>query len=261
MAKEGIAYADALRQAQQLGYAEANPANDVEGIDAAYKLAILASLAFHTPVKPSAIYRQGISGLHPRDFTYAHELGFAVKLLAIAKERGTTIEARVHPALVPLDSQLATVDGVYNAIQIEGDLVGTLVFYGRGAGGRPTSSTVVADILTIARNIAMGGIIRPRMELNRRVAVMPMSDVETRYYFRLSVGDQPGVLAQIASVLGDQHISISAVIQKELDSVAQTAVIVILTHPSIEKAVQTAVAQLAALPSIKQVGALIRVEQ
>ncbi|MCK9357338.1 MAG: homoserine dehydrogenase [Dehalococcoidia bacterium] len=261
MAKEGIAYGDALRQAQQLGYAEANPANDVEGIDAAYKLAILASLAFHTPVKPSAIYRQGISTLHPRDFTYAHELGFAVKLLAIAKERGTTIEARVHPALVPLDSQLATVDGVYNAIQIEGDLVGTLVFYGRGAGGRPTSSTVVADVLTIARNIAMGGIIRPRMELNRRVAVMPMSDVETRYYFRLSVGDQPGVLAQIASVLGDQRISISAVIQKELDPVAQTAVIVILTHPSIEKAVQTAVAQLAALPSIKQVGALIRVEQ
>jgi len=261
MAKEGIAYADALRQAQQLGYAEANPANDVEGIDAAYKLAILASLAFHTPVKPSAIYRQGISGLHPRDFTYAHELGFAVKLLAIAKERGTTVEARVHPAFVPLDSQLATVDGVYNAIQIEGDLVGTLVFYGRGAGGRPTSSTVVADVLTIARNIAMGGIIRPRMELNRRVPVMPMSDVETRYYFRLSVGDQPGVLAQIASVLGEQRISISAVIQKELDPAAQTAVIVILTHPSVEKAVQTAVAQLAALPSIKQVGALIRVEQ
>ncbi len=260
MAKEGIAYGDALRQAQQLGYAESNPANDVEGIDAAYKLAILASLAFHTPVKPSAIYREGISTLHPRDFTYAQELGYAVKLLAIAKQRGSSIEARVHPALVPLDNQLATVDGVYNAIQVEGDLVGTLVFYGRGAGGGPTSSTVVADTLTIARTIAMGGAVRPRMELNRRIPVTPMSEVQTRYYFRLSVGDQPGVLAQIARVLGDQSISISAVIQKELDPVAQTAVIVILTHPSVEKAAQTAAAQMAALPSIRQVGALIRVE-
>ena len=260
MASEGLPYEQALRQAKELGYAEPDPTNDVEGIDAAYKLAILASLAFHTPVRPSSIYREGISRLDPKDFTYAHELGYAVKLLAIAKQRGDAIEARVHPALVPMDSQLATVDGVFNAVQIEADLVGTLVFYGRGAGGRPTSSTVVADVLTIARNIAMEGIIRPRMELNRRLTVVPMADIETRYYFRLSVLDQPGVLAQIARVLGDNRISISAVIQKELDPVAQTAQIVILTHPSVEKSVQAAVSELGSLPLINKVGALIRVE-
>ena len=260
MAREGLPYEQALRQAQELGYAEPDPTNDVEGIDAAYKLAILASLAFHTPVRPSSVYREGISRLNPKDFTYAHELGYAVKLLAIAKEHGSAIEARVHPAFTPLQTQIATVDGVYNAVQIEGDLVGTIVFYGRGAGGRPTSSTVVADVLTIARNIAMGGIIRPRMELNRRVPVAPMSDIETRYYLRVSVSDQPGVLAQIGRVLGDHRVSISSVIQKELDLEAQTAQIVILTHPSQEKAVQAAVAEMTALPLVREIGALIRVE-
>ena len=261
MAHEGMDYATALRQAQDLGYAEPDPTNDTEGIDAAYKLAILASLAFHTPVRPSAVYRQGISSLDPKDFTYAHELGYAVKLLAIARRQGDALEARVHPALTPLDSQLANVDGVYNAIQIEGDLVGTLVFIGRGAGGQPTSSTVVADVLTIARNIANGGLIRPRIELNRRIPVMPMLDVETSYYFRLAVVDQPGVLAQISRVLGDHHISISSVIQKELDPVAQTAIIVIMTHPSSERSVQATVAEFAHLPLVQEVSALIRVER
>ena len=260
MANEGLPYAQALSQAQELGYAETDPTNDVEGIDAVYKLAILASLAFHTPVRPSAIYREGISNLDPKDFTYARELGYAVKLLAIAKKHGDSIEARVHPAFTPLGTQLATVDGVYNAIEIEGDLVGTLVFYGRGAGGRPTSSTVVADVLTIARNIAMEGIIRPRMELNRRIPVAPIADIETRYYFRLSASDQPGVLAQVGRVLGENRISISSVIQKELDPEAQTAQIVILTHPSVERSVQAAVAELGSLPLITKVGALIRVE-
>jgi len=260
MAKEGLPYEQALRQAQELGYAETDPTNDVEGIDAVYKLAILASLAFHTPVRPSSIYREGISHLDPKDFTYAHELGYAVKLLAIAKQRGGALEARVHPALTPLGTQLATVDGVYNAVEIEGDLVGTIVFYGRGAGGRPTSSTVVADVLTIARNIAMEGIIRPRMELNRRIPVAPMADIETRYYFRLSASDQPGVLAQVGRVLGDNRISISSVIQKELDPDAKTAQIVILTHPSLERSVLAAVSELGSLPLINKVGALIRVE-
>ncbi len=260
MAKEDLPYEDALRLAQELGYAEPDPANDVEGIDALYKLAILASLGFHTPVRPSDVYREGITSLDPKDFTYAHELGYAVKLLAIARQRGDALEARVHPALTPLDNQLATVDGVFNAVQIEGDLVGTLVFYGRGAGGGPTSSTVVADVLTIARYIAMGGIIRPRMELNRRIPVMPMADIMTRYYFRLSVADQPGVLAQIGRVLGEHEVSISAVIQKELDPEAQTAQVVILTHPSREHSVQSAVAELEALPLINRVSALIRVE-
>jgi len=260
MATEDLPYEDALKQAQQLGYAESDPTNDIEGIDAAYKLAILTSLAFHTPVKPSSIYREGITSLQPKDFKYAAELGYAVKLLAIGKSSGDRIEARVHPALTPLDTQLAKVDGVYNAIHVEGDLVGTTVFFGRGAGGSPTSSTVVADVLTTARSIALGGIIRPRLELNRRLPVMPMDDVVTRYYFRLSVKDQPGVLAQISRVLGDHRISISSVIQKELNAEAQTAIIVIMTHPSVERNVRTTVAELNALPLVEEVSALIRVE-
>jgi len=260
MAREDLPYQEALRQAQDLGYAETDPTNDVEGIDAVYKLAILTSLAFHTPVRPSAIYREGIANLHPKDFKYATELGYALKLLAIGKSGEDNIEARVHPALIPLDTQLAKVDGVYNAVQIEGDLVGTTVFFGRGAGGSPTSSTVVADVLTTARSIALGGIIRPRIELNRRLPVMPMDNIVTRYYFRLSVVDQPGVLAQISRVLGDHKISISSVIQKELNLEAQTAVIVIMTHPSVERNVRTTVAELNALPLVEEVSALLRVE-
>ena len=260
MAREDLPYHEALKQAQNLGYAETDPTNDVEGIDAVYKLAILTSLAFHTPVRPSAIYREGIANLHPKDFKYATELGYALKLLAIGKSGEDNIEARVHPALIPLDTQLAKVDGVYNAVQIEGDLVGTTVFFGRGAGGSPTSSTVVADVLTTARSIALGGIIRPRIELNRRLPVMPMDNIVTRYYFRLSVVDQPGVLAQISRVLGDHKISISSVIQKELNLEAQTAVIVIMTHPSVEKNVRTTVAELNALPLVEEVSALLRVE-
>jgi len=260
MAKEGIAYADALRQAQQLGYAEANPANDVEGIDAAYKLAILASLAFHTPVKPSAIYRQGISGLHPRDFTYAHELGFAVKLLAIAKERGTTVEARVHPAFVPLDSQLATVDGVYNAIQVEGDLAGKLVFYGEGAGALRASSAIMADVLTISKNICRGVSNILDVQLDQKLAVKPMLDIETRYYFRLTVVDRPGVLAQISKVLGDNSVSISSVIQKESDPLAKTAELVIMTHSAREEAVQKAIKEVGQLAVVNEVSSFVRVE-
>ena len=260
MARDNVEYETALKEAMELGYAEPDPTNDVEGIDAAYKLAILASLAFHTPVRPDEVYREGISRLQPKDFRYAAELGYAIKLLAIAKERENTLEARVHPAFTPLESQLATVDGVYNAIQIEGDLVGTLVFYGRGAGGRPTSSTVIADVLTIAHNIAMGGTIRPRMELGRRIPVIPMDEVSTRYYFRLSANDEPGVLAQISRVLGDHRISISSVIQKELDPEHEKATIVIMTHPSVEQNVQTAVSELNALPLVDSVSSVVRVE-
>ena len=260
MAREDMDYQTALRQAQDLGYAESDPTNDVEGMDAAYKLAILSSLAFHTPVKPSDIYTQGISTLHPKDFTYARELGYAVKLLAIAKHHGDSIEARVHPALIPFDSQLANVDGVYNAVQIEGDLVGPLVFLGKGAGAMPTASTVVADVLTIARSIAAASIITPRIEMNRRISVKPMSRIETSYYLRIAVKDQPGVLAEIARVLGEHSISISSVIQKELNTAEQTAVIVIMTHPAVEASVQAAVAEFARLPKVDEVSALIRVE-
>jgi homoserine dehydrogenase len=153
MAKEGLDFSVALRKAQELGYAEADPAKDIEGVDAAYKLAILTTIAFGTEVKPENVYHEGISRLQARDFRYARELGYAIKLLAIAKRFGDSIEARVHPVFIPEDSLLAKVDGVYNAIHVEGDLVGKVIFHGEGAGPRATSSAVVSDIIKIAQNI------------------------------------------------------------------------------------------------------------
>jgi len=260
MSQEGLDFALALKQAQELGYAEANPANDIEGIDTVYKLAILSSLAFHTEVDPQDIYREGISRLTPQDFRYAKEFGYAIKLLAIAKRAGETIEVRAHPAFIPEESQLAKVDGVYNAIQVEGDLAGKLIFYGRGAGALPASSAIIADVLTIARNICHGVSNVPRVKLNQKLAVKPMSDINTRYYFRLNVADRPGVLSQISEILGKNNISISSVIQKESDLTSQTAVLVVMTHPAEERAVQKALDQVRQLTVVNEVGNFVRVE-
>ncbi len=260
MSQEGLDFSLALKQAQELGYAEANPANDIEGIDAAYKLAILSSLAFHTAVKPQDIYCEGVSRLQVSDFRYAKEFGYAIKLLAIAKRVDEAIELRVHPVFIPEDSQLAKVNGVYNAIQVEGDLAGKLVFYGQGAGALPASSAIIADVLTIARNICHGVTSYPKVELNQKLLVKPMTNIKTRYYFRLNVADRPGVLAQISKVLGDNSISISSVIQKESNPISQTAVIVIMTHPSEEKAVQKALGEIRRLTMVKEISNFIRVE-
>ncbi len=260
MSQEGLDFSLALKQAQELGYAEANPANDIEGIDAAYKLAILSSLAFHTAVKPQDIYCEGVSRLQVSDFRYAKEFGYAIKLLAIAKRVDEAIELRVHPVFIPEDSQLAKVNGVYNAIQVEGDLAGNLVFYGQGAGALPASSAIIADVLTIARNICHGVTNVPKVELNQKLLVKPMTNIKTRYYFRLNVADRPGVLAQISKVLGDNSISISSVIQKESNPISQTAVIVIMTHPSEEKAVQKALGEIRRLTMVKEISNFIRVE-
>src|SRR4030042_4322870 len=213
MAKEGLDFSAALKHAQKLGYAEADPTNDIEGIDAAYKLAILATIAFGTEVKPENVYHEGISRLQARDFRYARELGYAIKLLAIAKREGGFIEARVHPVFIPEDSLLAKVDGVYNAILVEGDLVGQVIFYGEGAGPRATSSAVVSDIIKISQDINSGKPTAPRLPFAPGRTVMPMAEIKTRYYMRMSVADQPGVLAQISKILGDHAISISSVIQ------------------------------------------------
>ncbi len=260
MSQEGLDFSLALKQAQELGYAEANPANDIEGIDAAYKLAILSSLAFHTAVKPQDIYCEGVSRLQVSDFRYAKEFGYAIKLLAIAKRVDEAIELRVHPVFIPEDSQLAKVNGVYNAIQVEGDLAGKLVFYGQGAGALPASSAIIADVLTIARNICHGVTNVPKVELNQKLVVKPMTNIKTRYYFRLNVADRPGVLAQISKVLGDNSISISSVIQKESNPISQTAVIVIMTHPAEEKAVQKALGEIRQLTMVKEISNFIRVE-
>jgi len=260
MSQEGLDFSTALKEAQELGYAEANPANDIEGTDAAYKLAILAGLAFHTIVDTQDIYCEGISRLQTQDFSYAKEFGYAIKLLAIAKREANSIEMRVHPVFIPEDSQLAKVDGVYNAIQVESDLAGNLVFYGQGAGALRASSAIMADVLAIARNICHGAISVPKAPINQKLALKPMSSIKTRYYFRLSVADRPGVLAQISEVLGHNSISISSVIQKESDLESQTAVLVIMTHPAEEKSVQKALKEIRQLTVVNEVSNFIRVE-
>jgi homoserine dehydrogenase len=260
MSREGAAFADALRQAQDLGYAEADPTNDVEGHDAVYKLAILASLAFHSHVTVPDIYREGIATLTPRDFRYAAELGYAIKLLAIARRDEDGIEARVHPALVPQDELLAKVDGALNAVQVEGDLVGRVLFQGAGAGSLPTTSAIMADVLDAARSIVLGSRPSP-WRYTSGMAVKPMSDLQTRYYIRVEVTDKPGVLAGIARAFGDNGVSIASVIQKETGETAPAAELVIVTHTAREAAVQASIARIEGLQGdVRRVGAVLRVE-
>jgi homoserine dehydrogenase len=260
MAREGIDFPSALKSAQKLGYAEADPKNDIEGIDSTYKLAILASLAFHHQVRPQDVHCEGISRLDSRDFRYAKELGFAIRLLAIGKQSDNLIEVRVHPVFIPEESLLAKVDGVYNAILVEGDLVGKVLFYGEGAGASATSSAMVADVVSAARDIVTGTGTRARWRLEPNKKIRPMAELETRYYLRLNVDDQPGVLAQVSKVLGDHRISISSVIQKTVDDKAKAAEIVIMTHPAREAEMQQALKELGRMASVKEIGNFIRVE-
>jgi homoserine dehydrogenase len=259
MAKEGIDFSVALKSAQALGYAEANPRDDVEGIDATYKLAILSSLAFHTRVRPVDIHHEGISKLSSRDFRYAQELGFAIKLLAIAKQDEKGIEVRVHPVFISEDTLLAKVDGVFNAVMVEGYLVGNVMFYGRGAGPNPTSSAMLADIVSASQDILFNSGARVRW-LPQPKTIKPMSDVVTRYYIRMTTPDSAGVITQITKVLGDNNISISAMVQKETDNNTQSAEIVIMTHPANEAAMQKALSEMAKLSVVKEISNFIRVE-
>jgi len=259
MTREGADFADALKRAQDLGYAEPDPANDVEGEDARYKLAILASLAFRTPVRRDDIYREGITRLTARDFRYAAELGYAIKLLALASRVDNGIQARVHPVLLPVDAPLAKVDGVLNAIQVEGDLIGRVNFQGPGAGF-PTTSAVIADILDAAQSV-IGGRRASYAAEDAPARIVPMADLVTRYYIRLTVVDQPGVLASIARLLGDARISIASVIQKETHEASNTAELVIMTHEAREASVQEALKAVADLPEVQEIGNFIRVEE
>ena len=260
MASEGLDFSSALKQAQKMGYAEPDPANDIEGIDAAYKLAILATLAFHTVVRPEDVYHEGISRLSSRDFRYAKELGYAIKLLAIAKEKDASIEVRVHPVFIPDDLLLAKVEGVYNAVQLEGDLVGRVIFYGQGAGASPTSSAVIADIIDLGQRINLGVSITSSLRLDPGKRIKPISEIETRYYLRLSTVDRPGVLAQISKILGDLQISISSVIQRETDVATGSAQIVLMSYPAQEWAMQRALKEIERLEVVKEISNFIRVE-
>ena len=260
MEKDGLEFSTALKEAQDLGYAEADPTSDVEGYDAAYKLAILATLAFRVDVRAKDVYHEGISRLAYQDFRYAKELGYAIKLLAIATQEGDSVQVRVHPTFVREDLLLAKVDGVFNAIQVDGDLTGPVIFYGRGAGSLPTASAIIGDIIQAAQSILLGLPPEPQPKLDTSRKVTPMSDLRTRYYMRMTIADSSGVLAQFAKVLADHSISISSAIQTEVDQSANTAEIVVMTHPAQEAAVQSSLEEMRSLEVIKEIGNVVRVE-
>jgi len=261
MAHENTDFHQALGEAQDRGYAESDPTNDVEGIDAVFKLSILASLAFHHRVSPQDIYRQGISSLEANDFRYANELGYAIKSLAVATLENGSIQARVYPALIPLDHMLAKVDGVYNAVEVNGDLCGQVLFHGRGAGREPTTSAIVGDLLEIIRRIAQNGPPLQALEMDPAPVIQSIDDLESRYYLRLNVADQSGVLGQIARILGEENISLAAVLQKDTNLEAQTAEIVITTHPAREASLQRSLQRVAELTVVGEVSSLLRIEE
>ena len=261
MAFQRTAFAEALAEAQGLGYAEADPTNDVEGIDAAYKLTVLATLAYGRRFRPEDVFRQGISALEPQDFRYAQEFGYAIKSLAVADLDEREVQLRVYPALVPAENMLANVNGVYNAVEVQGSLCGQVLFHGMGAGRGPTTSAVLGDLVETARlvrdNVAPGGL----RELSQQLGVRPIDALQTRYYIRLIVADRAGVLAQIARVLGEEDISIASVLQKDADAETQSAEIVIMTHPALESSVQRALLTIGGLDPVRRVGNMLRIEE
>jgi homoserine dehydrogenase len=260
MALDGVEYKKALAMAKALGYAETDSSSDVHGVDAAYKLAIIASLAFHSTVDPTHIYHEGIDKLASVDFHYARELGFMIKLLAIGKCSEGMVQARVHPAFLPYHHPLAKVEGVFNGILLHGDLLGWVMFHGPGAGGSPTASAVIGDIVDVARVIATGSQqIWPPM-VDRNLPIQSIDDLETKYYLRLQAADRPGVMAQITRALGDFEVSLASVIQKGVSSNGTFAEIVITTHLAKESAVQEAVKSLRNLDVVHEVSNLIRIE-
>jgi homoserine dehydrogenase len=264
MTREGQSFQAVLADAQRAGYAEADPTFDVAGIDSAHKLTIMVTLAYGAPVNFKDIYTEGITHLTPLDIAYAREFGYTNKLLGIAKWQENDIEARVHPTMIPADSPVAQVDGVYNAIQLVGDAVGDIVLYGQGAGSLPTGSAVVSDIIDLARNLLAGASGRVpaasfQQDQRRPLRIRPMEEISSLYYLRFMVVDRPGVLSQIAGVLGQQGISISSVIQKGRKE-GQTVPVVIMTHTAEERDVQSALREIDRMPFISEPTTLIRVE-
>ena len=264
MTREGESFEAVLKDAQQAGYAEADPTFDVAGIDSAHKLAILVNLAYGTPVNFKEIYTEGITHITPIDIAYAKEFGFTIKLLGIAKLADGDVEARVHPTMVPSASPIAQVDGVYNAIQLVGDAVGDVVLYGRGAGSMPTGSAVVSDVIAIGRNLLRGGIGRVpvasfQQDQRRPLRMKPMEEISSLYYLRFMVVDRPGVLAQIAGELGRCGISISSMLQQGRRE-GQTVPVVIKTHMAKERDVQTALRDINRKAFVSEPTTLIRVE-
>lgn len=264
MREKGSAFADVLKEAQRLGYAEADPTFDIEGHDAGHKITIMSALAFGTPVNFSACYLEGISKLDSRDIKYAEELGYRIKLLGITRRSEKGIELRVHPTLLPESRLLANVNGVMNAVRVNADMVGETLFYGAGAGALPTASAVVADIIDTSRLIAADSGQRvPYLAFQpaqvQAQTMLPMDEITSSYYLRVQAEDKPGVLGQIAGLLAAQNVSIEALIQKGvLDG--RTAEIVILTHSTVEKHVKAAIAAIETLGSVREKVVMIRME-
>ncbi len=261
MSDEGAEFAEVLKEAQRLGYAEADPTFDIEGIDSAHKLAILASLSYGAPFTVSDVYTEGISWISPMDIEFARELGYKVKLLAITKEDKGKIELRVHPTMIPEAYLISKVDGVFNAVFVDGDAVGSTLYYGRGAGDMPTGSAVVSDIVDIAQRVARGTAGTPPwfVTSRRKVSVRKMEDVQSMYYFRFSALDRPGVLSKISGILGKNNISIASVIQKDRHQ-GKAVPLVVLTHKALEKNVVKALRQIRTLSVISGKPVSIRVE-
>jgi homoserine dehydrogenase len=264
MTKEGLPYSTVVEDAVNLGFAEDPPTLDVDGTDAAHKLAILISIALGSPVSFKEIYKEGITDLTPDDIRFAGEFGYSVKLLAIARNLGDLLEVRVHPAMIPKDHILANVNEAYNAIYIEGDFVGPNLYYGLGAGKRPTGSAVVSDIMELARQIRAGlrGFMSPlahERSPEKEILIQPMEGLTGAYYFRFSALDNPGVLSKIAGVLGDHQISLSSVIQKGRE-VNGSVPIVMLTHEARESNVQKALSLMKGLKILTGKTIMIRVE-
>jgi homoserine dehydrogenase len=255
----GEKYEAALAQAQKLGYAEADPSDDVDAVDAADKLAILVRIAFGLSCTPAQIFRQGVRGLDPQDLAYGRQMGYALKLIATARRTDGKVEARVHPTFLSAEHPLARVDGPRNAVHVVGDLSGPVMFGGVGAGGDATASAVLADVTHVARRLALGDPVQPPRPTPSAPELLPMDEVRTRCYLRLAVDDVPGVFAQVTRVLADHGIGLASVIQREPGT--GPADVVLLTYAAPESALSNAEAQLARLPCTRAVRARIRVEE
>jgi homoserine dehydrogenase len=263
MTSAGRKFDEVLKEAQAKGYAEADPTFDIEGIDSAHKLAILTMLAFGTPVAFDDIYTEGISGITPLDIDFAKDLGYKIKLLAITKMVDGEIEARVHPTMLPEAYPLASVDGVFNALSVVGDAVGSTMFYGRGAGDMPTGSAVVSDIMDIGRDILAGCADRSPVTAFRDrkpLKIRRMDDITSCYYLRFTVLDKPGVLSRITGVLGKNNISISSMIQKGRKADEAVAV-VMMTHDAVERDVRRALDEIKTMDCVAGATVIIRVEE
>ena len=266
MRDKGLAFDTVLKQAQELGYAEADPTFDIEGVDAAHKLTIMAAIGFGIPMQFDKAYTEGISKLTKEDIAYAEQLGYRIKLLGITKRTDKGIELRVHPTLIPAKRLIANVEGVMNAVLVKGDAVGATMYYGRGAGAEPTASSVVADLVYVTRMLTSDPENRvPHLAFQpdalSDVPVLTIDEVRTSYYLRLRVFDKPGVLADVTRILADLGISIDAMIQKEPAEGEEQADVILLTHETVEKYINQAIAKIEALSSISGKVTRIRLEE